>query len=127
MSLVFNKQTHISWAFTIKILHKPAVVDETTYEKVLAKFMRMGEVKYWVFEHDSCGVGHVHGVIELPCGTLRRKLITSNFNINLVALHDEEGWKRYLNKEKFNVVEYCMRNEYLFDVANILPQFETGI
>jgi len=43
---------------------------------------------------------HMHGVIKIPIGFFRKKLVLEGFNMKIKLITDMKGWLRYLAKDR---------------------------
>lgn len=67
---------------------------------ILNVLKRHGKVTRNVFEKDSLGKWHIHGVVELPNGFLRKKICVGGYAVKLKEMWNEEGWEDYMSKEQ---------------------------
>jgi len=90
------------YAFTIKDNRK--VVNESRqveYDKWFDKLGKLGiNMEYQVCELDSMNRLHIHGVILIPKGFYRKRLIQGGLHIKLVELYNSDGWLKYMLKEQ---------------------------
>jgi len=105
------KSQQQGWAFTVKKLGKGKVTLES-YVDVIGLFNKYGFIKKAEYERDSRGVLHVHGILLLRKGFLRKKLLLQGFHTKLEELYDESGWVDYIVKD-------LGKGLYLFD-----PRYE---
>jgi len=80
------------------------------YSHVLALYNRLGDVRYAEYEIDSNDKLHVHGIIMLQKGFLRKRLCLQGFHVKLEEIYDENSWLRYINKTK----PMYNNNQYMF-------------
>jgi len=57
-------------------------------------------VKRLVFEKDSRGMYHAHGVVNLPTSLYHKKLARPGLQPFLATLTDVGGWERYITKAR---------------------------
>lgn len=100
MSLEVVRHDHEAWAFTVKKLRSPSLADEAHYTKVLLHLSKFGFVKTCRSERDPKGVLHIHGIIMLRKGMLRKKLVVQGFHMKLELIYDEHGWEDYIMKDQ---------------------------
>jgi len=98
-----------AWAFTVKKLGSN-LVQIGDYSHVLALYNRLGDVRYAEYEIDSNDKLHVHGIIMLQKGFLRKRLCLQGFHVKLEEIYDENSWLRYINKTK----PMYNNNQYMF-------------
>lgn len=91
------KYKHVPWCYTVKKLGK---TEKSDYDKILAVYSKLGLIKYNVYEQDSCNKWHIHGIIYLRKGMLRRRLCLTGFNVKLVECYSEEQWMTYCRKDQ---------------------------
>lgn len=88
-----------SWAFTISVT-SGKLYPLDTYDQfwkkcesygitVSAKELEVGSNK---------GVPHYHGIIEIPKGFYRKKLMIRGMHLRLEELYNKKGWMKYINK-----------------------------
>jgi len=101
---------NMSWAFTYKRLGNGFVLpkDYTQVIKVLSDY---GFVDCHFYEKDSLGKLHVHGIVQLRKGFLRKRLAIHGFHCHFEELYDRNGWEYYI-----------ARDQNLFD-----PKFEPPV
>lgn len=96
-----EKATQQAWAFTIKKLGGSAreVSFVRDYVQVVEQLKRMGYVKMLTEESDSDGRLHIHGIILLRKGFMRKRLCFPTYHTYLVEIYDEKYWIDYIHKE----------------------------
>lgn len=87
---------NVNWCFTVKQLTN----ENVTYDPVLDKMNMYGVIRHCCQEQDSKGKFHIHGIVALPKGFLRKKLITPNYNIKLDEVINEYQWLKYIYKDQ---------------------------
>jgi len=95
------------WAFTVKKLGSEEL-SPTDYAEIIQHYHKYGFVDCHYYEKDSKGKMHVHGIILLRKGFMRKKLCAIGFHTKLVEMYDRRGWELYI-----------LKDQYLFD-----PKFE---
>jgi len=121
--LEIEKSDQQAWAFTVKVLGKKSAKHED-YVDVIGTFNKYGFIKKAEFEKDSKGLLHVHGILLLRKGFLRKKLCLHGFHTKLVEMYDEVGWTEYILKD-------LGKGMYLFDpkycppdnIENLMTEF----
>lgn len=105
-----TKSLLTAYAFTIKDNRK--VINESRqeeYDKWFDKLGRLGlELEYQVKELDSMNRLHIHGVVLIPKGFYRKRLLQGGLHIKLVELYNAQGWLKYMLKEQ----QYHDSNEW---------------
>lgn len=97
INYVEDRSKNMPWAFTYKKLGKLKTVEE--YTNVISHLNKYGFVKQVEFEEDSMGKQHIHGIVLLPKGFLRKRLIREGFSCHLKEIYDEKDWIKYITKE----------------------------
>lgn len=88
-----------AWAFTIKKTGRNLTdVKIEDYALIIDKFNKAGFIKDIAKENDSKGVLHLHGIILLRKGFLRKSICLNGFHVKLVEIYDENGWLGYITK-----------------------------
>lgn len=107
-----DKSVNQAWAFTYKFLGDlSGRNDSIRYAPVIDNLNANGFVKYVQGEFDPKGKYHIHGIVLLRKGMLRKKLIVQGFNCHLSEIVNEDVWLRYCNKDQPSQKEI----PYLFD------------
>jgi len=101
---------NMSWAFTFKKLGNGYVLPKD-YDQVIRVLNRYGYVDCHFYERDSLGKLHVHGIVQLRKGFMRKRLAIQGFHMHLVEMYERQGWEKYI-----------LKDEYLFD-----PKFEPSV
>lgn len=86
-----------AYAYTIKSLGDELDADYDPFFKKLSYFNI--SVEYKVKEFDKFGKSHYHGIIYLPKGFFRKRIIVKGFHLKLEELYNREGWIRYIHKD----------------------------
>lgn len=70
------------------------------YERVMLSWGTLYDIEYKdvVYEKDSKGKVHMHGVIILPFGFYRKRLKVQGLHVCIRPLTDPIGWNKYCNK-----------------------------
>lgn len=90
------RSKHVPWAFTIKNVHSgPDQYDQ--FFKRAEGFGCIIDCKY--AENDSKGKLHYHGIILIPKGLFRKKLMLHGLHLKLDELYDRAGWLKYITKD----------------------------
>ena len=103
-NFVVECSVNTSWAFTVKKLGHDVTTSD--YAAVIELYRKFGFVDSHYYERDSVGKFHVHGIVQLRKGFLRKRLCLPGFHTKLVELYDRRGWELYI-----------LRDQYLFDPA----------
>lgn len=89
-----------SWGFTVKRLGSEMPTRED-YDAVIEKFKKLCKtISYLVYEEDSEGKLHIHGIIQLDKRFYRKRLQVTGFHMCLREIYDENGWIRYCDKDQ---------------------------
>lgn len=89
------------YAFTIKFTSCPTCKPSDYESLVLDKWKALGaHIVDHVYEPDSKGICHCHGILTLPFNFYRKRLCIKGVHFRIDELYDEEAWKRYMNKNK---------------------------
>jgi len=102
MNLPDNSQLMImtngskTFTFTIKSLGSDLDSDYTTFLDKLTKYKI--KVHYKQGERDDSGKFHFHGLIDIPKGFYRKKLVTQGNNLKLVEFYPGDAWETYTHK-----------------------------
>lgn len=86
-----------SYAYTIKSLGSCTDADYDPFFRKLDYFRI--KVEYKIKEMDSSGKSHYHGIIYLPKGFYRRRIMCKGFHLKLVELYNKAGWISYIHKD----------------------------
>lgn len=104
-----------AFAYTIKPLSKELMNDEC--DAFFDNLDRLKiKVEYKISERDSKGKLHYHGVILLPNGFYRKRLVVHGYSIKLVEMFDKAGWLKYIHKDvdtEDEKIRESMHNEYM--------------
>lgn len=86
-------------------------VTKDDYDDIWKNLNRKGSLLDWVYEKDSKGKIHVHGLIKFERSTpYFKNMVPRGFTSLFVELYDAEGWRNYLNKG-----DTIRNGEYMFD------------
>lgn len=98
-SIKVTKSDFIAFAYTVKTLGTTDVT-EADYAPFFEKLSHFKiQVEYKVGEKDKCGKLHYHGILYLPKGFFRKRIMCQKFHIKLVELYDKKGWMKYIHKD----------------------------
>lgn len=87
------------YAFTIKKLGAVKDAVPSDYLEIFEHYHNIGcFVHCYVFEEDSHGKCHTHGIIAIPIKLYRKKLITQHYSTKLERIYNRGGWLRYISK-----------------------------
>jgi len=90
-----------TYAFTIKSLGANLDADYSDFLDKLAKYNI--KIHYKQGERDPKGKFHFHGLIDIPKGFFRKKLVTDGNNLNLKEFYPgddgSDNWKKYCYKD----------------------------
>jgi len=112
MTLQIDKQPNQAWAFTYKFLCNKIENNVSSYAPVINNLNTHGYIKHIQHENDSKGRVHIHGIVLLRKGFLRKKLIVPGFNCHLSEILNEDGWMKYCDKDQPKPLKQI---PYLFD------------
>lgn len=87
-----------SWGFTYRKLHNIANATRDDYLNVIKRLRFFDPYMDHVFEEQP--VLHIHGVITLPKGFMRARLIEPGMSMKLEEIYDMLGWISYINKQQ---------------------------
>lgn len=88
------------YALTMRRTKNPSKVTQTDYINHLTKLRSQGmDIKQYEFE-ESSGL-HLHGVVLLPEGFNLKRLRYRGWHLLLKEIYDPEGWKAYIEKDKY--------------------------
>lgn len=93
------------------------------YFKFLKKSNPKCELHKHVFEDNKVEPGvHLHGVIRIPKGYFRKRLVPGNgkYHVKLEKITDMEGWLRYMRKDQ-------NFRQNIFAIANIKSTCESDV
>lgn len=89
------KSSTVAYGFTVKDNR----VDTTDYRSFFERCEKMGcPITHKYSELDSKGKLHYHGIINIPKGFYRKRLMVDGLHLKLVELFDHEGWLKYCQK-----------------------------
>lgn len=92
------------YAFTVKINNNKDCLP-SDYENIFQEWQKKGlEIKRMVYEKDSQGVCHSHGIVKIPKGVFRKRLCGEGVHFKLEEIYNEGGWTKYIHKE--STIEY---------------------
>lgn len=98
--IISQKDTR-SWAFTLKVLHNR--VDEIFEDDYVPFFKKLVKAKcildFNVYEHDSRGKMHIHGIFTCPRNYYVKRLAVPGLSHKFVEVYDYDGWKKYCHKD----------------------------
>lgn len=78
---------------------KTAPVTESDYERLLAHLGTL--LQHHTFENDKNKPHvHMHGILGLPKGYLRKKLTLEGYNLKIEPIYDFQGWEKYIHKDQ---------------------------
>lgn len=89
-----------SWAFTISDTTKEHKYAKTDYKLFWERCEQFG-LRIEQREQEigpNKGVPHYHGIIEIPKGFYRKKLMMKGLHLKLEELYNKRGWMKYINK-----------------------------
>jgi len=103
-----EKSNFNNWEYTVK---KLGLGDMSPFEytHILRILAKHGHIECNVYEKDSHGKWHVHGILSLPKKFFRKKLMTHGYHIKLVEIYNLEGWQSYLKKDQ-HIANQLTRN-----------------
>jgi len=98
MSFTLEVATNKSktFTFTIKSLGSELDSDYTIFFDKLKKYNI--KLHYRQGERDSAGKFHFHGLIDIPKGFYRKKLITHGCNLHMKEFYPGDAWQAYCDK-----------------------------
>lgn len=88
------------FSFTAKInVNMNIDIAPSDYDNLFSLWVKMGcIIETKVFEDDTRGKCHVHGIISIPKGMLRKKLMLNGIHIKMEPIYDKSGWLEYIRK-----------------------------
>lgn len=92
-----QSSNHTLYGFTVKDNR----IDVTDYDSFLdrcAKFKCI--VQEYYGELDSKGRYHLHGIISIPKGFYRKKLVMPGLHLKLEEIYNLIGWTKYIKKDQ---------------------------
>lgn len=92
-----DRSRFVAYAYTVKTLGTNLDGDYTPFFNKLTKFGI--KVEYKIFERDSKGKSHVHGILYLQKGFYRKRICSKGMHIKLKELTNREGWIKYIHKD----------------------------
>jgi len=98
MSFEYDPSEFLSLAVTIKKLtNDPVMLD---YVNIINEWQdkRFIISSDFIFEKDSKGKLHLHGIIVVRKNFYKRKLQTIGYHVYTTDIYDIEVWKNYINK-----------------------------
>lgn len=107
------KSSSQSWAFTVKKLGSN--IFQSDYDFVMKIFNKHGKVFDHIYEKDSHGIIHIHGIIQLDKKFHRKRLCIHGYHVKLVEIFDHQGWLEYMYKD---VSKEPLPQETLKDLFN---------
>lgn len=115
MEYEYDKSEFQSLAFTIKKLKDPKLAEASDYHDVFNIWINMGVDLYNVaFERDSNGILHAHGRLICKKNFYKKRLQTFGFHVYIRDIFYEDGWSRYINKEKQPLENHIDNKVYMF-------------
>lgn len=91
------KADKTAYAFTVKD-NRRETTDYSSFFDRLSKFDVEIDCKYK--ELDSKGKVHYHGIVLIPKGMYRKKLMMPGLHLKLEELYNREGWMKYITKDQ---------------------------
>lgn len=89
----------IAFAYTVKALGAFDIAT-SAYEPFFNRLDKLGiQVEYKVSENDSLGKLHFHGIMYLPKGFYRKRIMVNGFHIKLKEVTNKTGWIKYIHKD----------------------------
>jgi len=90
-----------SYAMTLRrTLLTKGSPDRTDYINHLSKLSAHGMYLH-TYEFEEAEGLHLHGVVSLPEGFNMKRLRYRGWHLHLEEIFDSQGWKTYIEKEKF--------------------------
>lgn len=99
--------TSTLYAFTTKKLGiEPASVID--YREILKDWSKTGRIIImdYVYETDSLGKLHLHGMVYVEDNFYRKKMCPKGFHMKMEEIYNIEGWSHYLRKGPANPLDY---------------------
>lgn len=91
------KSDRTAWAFTVKDVR----ADSTDYSPFFTRAEQFGcEIECKYKELDSKGKVHYHGIMLIPKGFFRKRLMQQGIHLKLDELYDRAGWMKYITKDQ---------------------------
>lgn len=90
------------YAFTVKFntLDKKGCVP-SDYDQVFLRWLASDDrvkIDTKIFEQDSKGVCHSHGIVSIPRGYYRKSMMEPGLHLKLDKITDRQGWLAYIRK-----------------------------
>lgn len=85
------------YGFTIKRNDTPNPTQEC-YLPILKNLASKGTIVDYVYETDSKGRLHIHGILEVVKQPYFKSLIPKGYHFKYEGLYDKSGWERYIHK-----------------------------
>lgn len=94
------KTSHnIAFAYTVKTLGA-TVTSTSAYDTFFNKLAKLNiEIEYKVSELDSLGKLHYHGIMYLPKGFYRKRIMSNGYHVKLREVTNRAGWLTYIHKD----------------------------
>jgi hypothetical protein len=91
------KSTQKAYCFTVKSLGKDP---DANYDPFFDKLKHFKvAIEYNISERDPKGKLHYHGILYIPKGFYRKRLVTKGFNIKLEEMGNRKAWLKYIHKD----------------------------
>ena len=91
----------VAYAYTLRS-NCAGLPTEADYDTFFAKCSKFKiQVEYKISELDKAGRLHYHGIIYIPKGFYRKRLMVQGMSIKLKEVTNKEGWIAYIHKEVY--------------------------
>jgi len=115
------RAARIAFAFTVKINSENSTqVTPEMYSPIFNRWDKFNlSLEYKIPEKDSKGKLHYHGIVYVPKGFYRKKMLIKdhngkNYHLKLVELFDKKGWEKYIHKDcEFHSLEQQANEEMI--------------
>lgn len=99
-----EKSPYTSWAYTVKD-NRSETTDYNIFFDRCTKFGIVVNSKY--AEYGKHNKLHYHGIMKIPKGFYRKKLMMPGLHLKLKEITDLEGWLEYIKKEQPADDDHC--------------------
>lgn len=97
-NLIIEENAFQTFTFTIKSLGSELDGEYGDFLDLLEKYNIKTHFKYG--ERDPKGKFHYHGLIDIPKGFFRKKLVTKGNHLHLVEWNGSDKWEKYCKKDQ---------------------------
>lgn len=90
------------------------------YMPILKGLSRKGDIIEFIYETDSKGKLHIHGILEVNKTPYFKTLVPKGYGTKFELIYDLEGWKRYMHKDVPNEHESAQLADSVYARYNYL-------